>query len=84
MQSPWVADALCFPEPENAAAQDAGSQGQCRNTEISLKMCQFMHFWTGVRKGGCCFKRRLIGIPVCLVLIAQKCSEKKTCEWEIK
>lgn len=35
-------------------------------------------------KGGCCFKRRLIGIPVCLVLIAQKCSEEKTCEWEIK
>ena len=61
-----------------------GNQGYCRNTEISLQMCQFMHFLTGVRKGGCHFKRHLIGIPVCLFLIAQKCSEKENCEWEIK
>lgn len=61
-----------------------GNQGFYRSAEISLQVCQFMHFLTGVRKGGWRFQRHLIGVPVCLFLIAQKCSEKENCEWEIK
>lgn len=62
-----------------------GNRGHCRSTEISLQMCQFMHFLTCVRRGGCHFKRHLIGIPICLSFsIAQKCSEKKNYEWETK